>query len=867
MAVAGNGNVVPTGLGSGVGSAANTNSDTQAIAGMNMPYTAEPGPMTSMGQPSSAGKGGGETSPSQEVRSFADGGPVDEGFGVRPQTSNQPGQNPYATSQPQSQNEAQRFQPYTGTAYGYNLNRLASKLDPSATLPPAQQTSNTQASGQVTPPPPAPADEGGVQMQLPKEFTDFFGSFKEFMEGQKAAKEQPPSSSNDDVLQRLVELLENRGGSGGSGGIGDLTGGEDNPFTSTRPGSGGSGRGSGDSGEMEDTGEQGGARGAEPDTSLELDLGADELKDKGETVDAAIPGLVTKSEAAAKAETAGLTKPLAKGSSFNSINQRYGGMLGNVITSVDDKGNVTITSNADKKLKTTLPPGSYYDEDSKTFRKANGDRLNVGSQFLTAGAAAGLSKGLQFGDSVKDAQEMYGKVINVTSKAKIDSNGNLILAGGTKIPAGSSVRGGVFYDRNGQVVPIKAKDKLTNAQLEDIKSEEQEEADRLADKAAQDAAEKARLEEEELIRSAGKVAEDYEYGSYRPTEEAQFTKLKTRGNIESHFQEFIDTAKADQRQAAAELAAARKAKDVDAIAAAQAKLDEAQERQATIEKDRDETLSRVTDKGYRTKQEAQVDIDTEARADFDRRLSGKTTQFKAPTKYSDKEYDKSLTVQQDELTAAKDALKDLKKAKASPEAIAQAQAIVDAQEADITTAKQYKTDHVATEAFNKAIKAAKFTDYKAPKKYDEKEFNKIVAEQKGEVDAAKSALDSLKSAGASQAAIARAQAVYDAKNAQYQKAKDDSQAGKTAAAEAARKKAEEDAKKDAEKKKPADKPKKAEDKPKAESKPASKAAATAAAAKPAASGGSKGGGKGKGKASGGIIHSGMTDRLRKMLGK
>jgi colicin import membrane protein len=57
------------------------------------------------------------------------------------------GENPYATAQPQtpSQNEADNlsYKPLGGNVFGYNMNRLASRMDPSASLPPPQQASTT----------------------------------------------------------------------------------------------------------------------------------------------------------------------------------------------------------------------------------------------------------------------------------------------------------------------------------------------------------------------------------------------------------------------------------------------------------------------------------------------------------------------------------------------------------------------------------------------------------------------------------------------------------------------------------------------------------------------------------------------------
>jgi hypothetical protein len=57
------------------------------------------------------------------------------GYGTPQQASN-----PYASSQPK-QSQPPAYQPVGGNAFGYNMQRLAQRMDPSASLPPPQQTS------------------------------------------------------------------------------------------------------------------------------------------------------------------------------------------------------------------------------------------------------------------------------------------------------------------------------------------------------------------------------------------------------------------------------------------------------------------------------------------------------------------------------------------------------------------------------------------------------------------------------------------------------------------------------------------------------------------------------------------------------
>jgi hypothetical protein len=151
---------------------------------------------------------------------------------------------------------------------------------------------------------------------------------------------------------------------------------------------------------------------------------------------------------------------LTGGTGFRDVNTNYGGFLGNVNATVDKSGKVTLVSNTNKNLKTTLPAGSYFDSTKNQFVTSTGQPINVGSQFLSSSAPATASAGIQFGDTAADIRREFGSVFSVTDKAKINTDGSITLQGGTKVPVGSYIdSSGVLRSSNGAPVAIKPKDK------------------------------------------------------------------------------------------------------------------------------------------------------------------------------------------------------------------------------------------------------------------------------------------------------------------------------------------------------------------------------------------------------------------------
>jgi hypothetical protein len=150
---------------------------------------------------------------------------------------------------------------------------------------------------------------------------------------------------------------------------------------------------------------------------------------------------------------------LTQGANFQTVNNQYGGALGDVRTTVDKNGVVTLVSNSNPSLKTTLPAGSYFDPNKGQIVNSKGEPVSVGSAFLSSGAASTASTGIQFGDTAADIRQEFGKAVNVTDKAKIDSKGTITLEGGTKIPSGSYVdSGGKLRSPDGGLIRLGRKD-------------------------------------------------------------------------------------------------------------------------------------------------------------------------------------------------------------------------------------------------------------------------------------------------------------------------------------------------------------------------------------------------------------------------
>jgi len=352
-------------------------------------------------------------------------------------------QQPAQASTTESQT-SQKYQPMGGNVFGYNMNRLASRMDPSASLPgdnsqqypfqyPAQYQPQTLAN---TFPAGTFGGKGGGGYQ-PQFFQPQYQQPQQTQQAQPAQPAQPtqqaqPAQQQNPFVQPTYDKQ-----------FADLQA-QINKLLS---------QGTSAAKPVEDT----------------------TLKDKGEAVTALdktrtdmgagtnsyVAPTPTISNADVRSTQAAATPPpaaLTAGAGFRDINSQYGNMLGNVNATVGKNGAITLVSNANKNVKTTLPAGSYFDSAKKQFVDSSGRAVNVGSQFLSP-QATNLSSGIQYGDTAADVRTEFGKVVNVTDKAKVNSDGSVTLQNGTKIPANSYIdSNNVLRAPNGSVVAIKPKD-------------------------------------------------------------------------------------------------------------------------------------------------------------------------------------------------------------------------------------------------------------------------------------------------------------------------------------------------------------------------------------------------------------------------
>ncbi|NBW14157.1 MAG: hypothetical protein EBR82_39780 [Caulobacteraceae bacterium] len=301
------------------------------------------------------------------------------------------------TNQP-TQQQSQTNQPFGRNIYGYNMNRLSSMMDPSASLPQYQNPYQSNYSDTEFPqrnqqyqnyqyglgdllnlgylfgqpnffsptPTPAPAPQTFGQTANQPSF-DTSGLEKQIRD-----------------LQSQIEAMSK-------------------PKTST--------------------------------SEVVADLG------KGFEEQGVKPGTTASADTAAPAPVTPAPPPsaLTSGAGFRDINTQFGGNLGNVNAVVNKNGTVTLVSNTNSNIKTTLPAGSYFDSKSGKIVNAQGQPINIGSQFISSSAPTALSTGIQFGDTSADIRREFGNAVNVTDKAVVNSDGSIKLASGTKIPANSYV--------------------------------------------------------------------------------------------------------------------------------------------------------------------------------------------------------------------------------------------------------------------------------------------------------------------------------------------------------------------------------------------------------------------------------------------
>lgn len=124
-------------------------------------------------------------------------------------------QNPYASSQPQ-QPQTQQYQPMGGNVFGYNMARLSSQMDPSATLPAPQQPMGQQPQyTQYEMGQPGPRDSFGGKGGGMGGYGDYFGfgpqepSFFQPVQGGEFQTQQPnPFDQGFDAQQERVSQLE-----------------------------------------------------------------------------------------------------------------------------------------------------------------------------------------------------------------------------------------------------------------------------------------------------------------------------------------------------------------------------------------------------------------------------------------------------------------------------------------------------------------------------------------------------------------------------------------------------------------------------------------------------------------------------------
>jgi hypothetical protein len=157
---------------------------------------------------------------------------------------------------------------------------------------------------------------------------------------------------------------------------------------------------------------------------------------------------------------------LSAGANFQSVSKQFGDTIstsGGV--SVDAKGVATLNYKdpvSGAAAKFTLPSGSYYDPDKKQIVDSTGKPVAIPSGLLSGAISAeqraAMSPGIQYGDSVEEINTTFGPAGAKTEGAKVASNGQVTLKGGTVIPPGAVVVGDRIYKPDGTLVALKPAD-------------------------------------------------------------------------------------------------------------------------------------------------------------------------------------------------------------------------------------------------------------------------------------------------------------------------------------------------------------------------------------------------------------------------
>lgn len=333
---------------------------------------------------------------------------------------------------------------FGGNALGYNISRLSQRMDPSATLPQAQQASSSPVQTPAQAAPTGGKGGGyGELAQLP-EVQNFLGQMMQQPQQQQpygvsgAQAFDPNAYYGQQQPQAYTPPAQTF----------------ENPFAS----------------QMQQYQQQ--MQNMQADYQRQLDaLKAQTMgmKDTGAEIYDLGPGYeeLTNATSTEEQEAANQKQQLIKdiyspGVRGADINEYFGGVLNmdRGIT-VDKKGNIIVRDPLNTKNKTgfTIPKGSTVDAEGNIIGP-NGNKINIPSRYLASDVdRARYSSGIQAGDTLDEVEREYGAAgINLTG-AKIDSKGVVTLKNGTKIPAGAYVDpNGVLRSSSGAKISVKAKD-------------------------------------------------------------------------------------------------------------------------------------------------------------------------------------------------------------------------------------------------------------------------------------------------------------------------------------------------------------------------------------------------------------------------
>jgi hypothetical protein len=157
---------------------------------------------------------------------------------------------------------------------------------------------------------------------------------------------------------------------------------------------------------------------------------------------------------------------LSAGANFQSVSKQFGDTIntgGGV--AVDAKGAATLSYKdpvSGAAAKFTLPSGSYYDPDKGQIVDSTGKPVAVPSGLLSGAISAEqratMSPGIQYGDSIDEINAAFAPAGANTAGAKVATNGQVTLKGGTVIPPGAVVVGDKIYKADGTLVALKPAD-------------------------------------------------------------------------------------------------------------------------------------------------------------------------------------------------------------------------------------------------------------------------------------------------------------------------------------------------------------------------------------------------------------------------